>query len=267
MNLEEEECEEGEKVRFRRTDEEPTSREVEEHNVDHAVIRAWCPHCVKGKAAAYGHRVREDKEHKVPRISVDYMFMHHKQSPGEERGNPILILKDSKTKVVWARAVPQKGVCPYAVQRMVKDLKLLGHKRVVMKSDGEPAIVALKDAVKRESEVEIVPEESPVGEHQANGEVEAAVKQVQGQFRTTNDALDTRYGIRIGGDHCAVPWLVMHSANTITWMRKDKAGLTGYRRAGYSTDRWRSLESAYGISSLGARDRISSSRGGRKGFG
>ena len=97
--MDEEETQEGDegvKVKYRRTDEEPTAREVEEHNMDHAKFRSWCPHCVKGKAGAYGHRAREDKEHKIPRVSVDYVFMRHKQSPGEERGNPIMILNGPK---------------------------------------------------------------------------------------------------------------------------------------------------------------------------
>ena len=152
MDAEEtEEGEEGVKVKYRRTDEEPTAREVEEHNLDHATFRSWCPHCVKGKAVSYGHRAVEDREIGVPRVSIDYMFMHDKQVPGEEKGAPILVIKDSKTKVTWARAVPQKGVCPYAVKRLVKDLRLLGHKTAIFKSDGEPAIVALKEAVMRES--------------------------------------------------------------------------------------------------------------------
>ena len=44
---------------------EPTEQEVEEHNVDHAVFRSWCPHCVKGKGVSYGHRrVEEGSEEK-----------------------------------------------------------------------------------------------------------------------------------------------------------------------------------------------------------
>ena len=58
-----------------------------------------------------------------------------------------------------------------------------------MRSDNEPAILALKEAVRRESDVEIVLEEVPVGDHQANGLVGNAIENVQGQFRVTKDAL------------------------------------------------------------------------------
>ena len=60
------EGEEAVPVKHRRTDEEPTAREVEEHNMDHATFRSWCPHCVKGKSAAYGHKLREENEAGVP---------------------------------------------------------------------------------------------------------------------------------------------------------------------------------------------------------
>ncbi len=33
----------------------PSRKEVEKHNLDHAVFRSWYPH-VKGRAEAYGHR-------------------------------------------------------------------------------------------------------------------------------------------------------------------------------------------------------------------
>ena len=52
----EEECtEEGVKARARNTAAVPSSKEVDEHNLDHAVFRSWCPHCVKGRAESSGH--------------------------------------------------------------------------------------------------------------------------------------------------------------------------------------------------------------------
>jgi hypothetical protein len=63
---------------------------------------------------------------------------------------------------------------------------------VIMKSDDEPAIVALKETVGREASVEIVMEEAPVGDHQANGVAENAVKNAQGHFRALTNALESR---------------------------------------------------------------------------
>ena len=44
-----------------------------------------------------------------PVVSIDYMFMHDNQAEGEERGMPIMVIKDGRTKVIRARVVPQKG--------------------------------------------------------------------------------------------------------------------------------------------------------------
>ena len=72
----------------------------------------------------------------------------------------------------------------------------LGHQELILRSDGEPAIVALKEATKNERNERIVIESSPVKESRSNGAIEAAVQQVQGQFRTMKDALETNIGAR-----------------------------------------------------------------------
>ena len=73
----------------------------------------------------------------------------------------------------------------------------MGYRRVNFRSDSEPAILALKEAVRRESEMEIALEEVPVNDHQASGMVENAVKSAQGQFRALKDALESRIGGRV----------------------------------------------------------------------
>ena len=67
---------------------------------------------------------------------------------------PIVVAKDSKTKMIMARVVPSKGVDSYAVETVKKMVERLGHRKIIMKSDNEPAILALKEAVRRESDVE-----------------------------------------------------------------------------------------------------------------
>jgi hypothetical protein len=226
-----ENSEEANPVKFRKLGSEPTQMEIDEHNMDHSVFRAWCPHCVKGKSNAYPHRkIASDNENGIPTVSLDYMFMADKQEKEEEKGMPTLVMKDSRTKIIFAQVVPEKGRNPYAILRARKDLDSLGYKRVILKSDNENPIKALKETIKNESAVEVIMEESPVGDHAGNGEIESAIKQVQGQFRPMKDALDTRYGRGTEGSHCSIPWLMRHSAETINRRRKDDEGFTAYRR-------------------------------------
>ncbi len=80
-----------------------------------------------------------------------------------------------------------------------------------MKSDIEPAILALKEAAWRESDIETVMEEALLGDRQANGAVENAVKNAHGQFRVAQDALEIKLDRRLDGEHPAVPRVVMQA--------------------------------------------------------
>ena len=139
------------------------------------------------------------------------MFMHDDQKEGEERGMPILVAKDRRSKVIRARVIPQKGRHWYGVKIAARVVGSLGYKRVILKSDQGPAILNLKEGVKNESAAEITFEESPGYDSKGNGEIEQAVQAVQGQFRTMKDALESRYGVRFDGDHPCIPWLVAHA--------------------------------------------------------
>ena len=169
--VEREAGEEAARARARKTEAVPSQRED-------AVFRSWCPHCVKGRAESYVHVKKVQNEGEVPTIRLDYMCMHSEQEKEEEKGMPIVAAKDNETKMTMARAAPSKGVDSYAVETVKRMVERLGYKKIIMKSDNEPAILALQEAVRRETDVEIVMEEVPVGDHQANGLVENAIKNV-----------------------------------------------------------------------------------------
>ena len=137
---------------MRRTDAIPSEKEIEEHNVDHAVFRAWCPPCVKGRGEAYAHTKVKDKTQEVPVVSVDSAYSHPEAEVEDETdtGMPILVTKDSRTKMVFARVLPRKGLDEYAVGALKRIVEQLGYKKIILKSDNEPAILALKEAVRRE---------------------------------------------------------------------------------------------------------------------
>ena len=63
----------------------------------------------------------------------------------EEGTVPMLAIKDAPSKVVFDMVVTAKGVNEYMVKRVMQSLDLLGHKRLILKSDQEPALVALLD--------------------------------------------------------------------------------------------------------------------------
>ena len=69
-----------------------------------------------------------------------------------------------------------------------QDLDRLGYKRVILRSDGEAAIVAFLNAVKKAWDGEATLEQSPAGESQSNGAAEKAVQLSKSMFRSTKFA-------------------------------------------------------------------------------
>ena len=202
----EDESEELENVKPKKVNvqERPSTEEVEEHNLTgHAVFRSWCPHCVSGRAVSNPHLRRDEKEDEeaVPMVSVDYMFMHDNKDPelgrkgkeDEDGGMPIMVVKDRKQGLIQASVVPCKGLDGYAVHRLGRNIESFGHKKIVLKSDNEPAIVKLKRAVKAERSEDIVLEEMAAYDSRGNGEIENAVGKVQGSFRSIKGGLESRY--------------------------------------------------------------------------
>ena len=82
------------------------------------------------------------------------------------------------------------------------------------KSDQEPALKELLRAIGAEGpeKLELQLEESPLGDSTSNGEVEGAIRTVQGQVGTIKLCVQRRCGCNTGADHPIWPWLAMYSA-------------------------------------------------------
>jgi hypothetical protein len=78
------------------------------------------------------------------------------QEEEKEKGVPIVATQDSKTKMDMAKVVPSKGVEKHAVEVVKRTIEQLGYRKVNFRSDDEPAILALKESVRRECDAEIV---------------------------------------------------------------------------------------------------------------
>ena len=90
----------------------PSKEEVDDHMLTHLPFRSWCPHCVRGKSKGKPHKKTEGEQRELPTIALDYTFMHESQKKHEERGMPILVIKDIKqddtgTGMIFAQVVPQ----------------------------------------------------------------------------------------------------------------------------------------------------------------
>ena len=137
----------------------PTQAEIDEHNVDHIPYRSWCECCVMGRGTGEQHRA--GPEGRVPVIAFDYLFVSQSKLVTREELDDeeekkalikILLIKDVKSKATFAHVVRHKGIedDEYAARRLVEDVAWLGYSKVILKCDGERAIVKLlKEGLKR----------------------------------------------------------------------------------------------------------------------
>ncbi len=158
---------------------------------------------VPALSESHGHAKKAQDEGEAPTVGVDYTHTRSEREKEKENGVPSDAAADNKTKMTVARVAPSKGVESCTVETVKKMVERLGHRKIIRRSDDGPAILALKEAVRGESDAEIVLEEAPVRDHQ--GLVEIAIKNAQGHFRMIKDALDSRHGRRAGGEHQVAP--------------------------------------------------------------
>ena len=100
---------------------------------------------------------------------------------------------------------------------------------MILQSDQEPSIIDFKHKATH-IPTEIVYEESPVGDINANGSIERANQTLQGQNRAIKDYAERQIGATIGLDSSVLKWLVRHAAWTLTTFHVGSDGKTAHQR-------------------------------------
>ena len=145
---------------------------------------------------------------------------------------------DESTGNKYMRAVPHKGVGiegdnSWLVKDMHQELKSWGHpggarNALILKSDGEPAIVAVREALARCHGGRITPEQPPVGEHQANGAAEEAGKNKRDHARVLKIHLQSKIQRKIKFDEPIMPWLVRWASMLVSRFQPGKDKRAAY---------------------------------------
>ena len=84
--------------------------------------------------------------------------------------------------------------------------------------------------IKESADMEIVPENSAVGESQSNGMVERGIQDVGNQVRVLKDALETRLGVTLDPRHPILAWLISHAGALLIRCQVGVDGKTAYQR-------------------------------------
>ena len=158
---------------------------------------------------------------------MDYAFL----GKDGEKTHPIPIARDSKTSCTFATWVPSKGTSQgWVVKRILYFINGLGYPEVIVKSDQEPSIEAVQEAIKMSRKQDTMLDTSPVGESRSNGLTEKTVQEVTGIIRTYLDQAEDKLNVgkpeesqvQISGPLLA--WLIEHAAAGIT---RAKIGIDG----------------------------------------
>ena len=157
---------------------------------------------------------------------MDYFFIGD-----ESKGTtPAVAARESMSKALMAHVIPGKGCdIEWTAQQLASEIDHMAYKRLVLRSDQEPAITALAEAIKQHCQTEIVLEMAPKVDKNANGHAERAVQAVEGQTRAIKFELEDRVGCEIAPDKPIVAWMVRHAADVLTKLDVKASGCTPYQ--------------------------------------
>ena len=197
----------------------PSPADVEEHRITHTPFRSWCEECVSGRALGEQRGHHAGRSHEIAIVGLDYFYVTEKglvkkdelQYPDDEAikdarmKNEIvkcLIIRCYESKNVFAHVVPVKGDDEdrFAAGVAVNDVAWLGHVKLILKSDQEPALVSLVSGALKvlkhtvEDLASVSTEHSQRYDSQASGGTEVGVRNVRGLFRTMGLCIGTRVG-------------------------------------------------------------------------
>ena len=117
----------------------------------------------------------------MPTYASDYGFLGSERD-GDRDTITIYVVKEVQTTYIFfSTVVPKKGIqISVSALFLLESIELMGHSNtpISIKTDQEPAIVAVNKLVIDRRQAQTIYEESPVGSSQSNGSVENAVGKV-----------------------------------------------------------------------------------------
>ena len=132
---------------------------------------------------------------------MDYCFATAEEK--DDNMGATLVMYDHKMKSLWAIQVEHKGAVDYVVKWCLNKFEESGYlgSRITLKSDQEPSMVALKDAIAAARVGDTAFIESPVRESKSNGAAERAIRTWEGMMRTWKHFLEAKLKLKIPGNH------------------------------------------------------------------
>ena len=253
IQIQDELSEEAEQIKVAVDPGQPTKKQVDEHRTrGHVPYRSWCRWCNLGRGRSLQHHAKDAPV--IPIVGMDYFFLtesgvktraelsmtDEELTDARVKGDVIkcIIVRCLKSKSIFSHVVPVKGVDEdgFVVDLVVNIVEWLGHSRLILKADNEPAIQALIRASLEMIKVEvkdveqITSESPPAYDSQANGGTEVGVRIVRGMLRTIKLCLEARIDKHIPVGHPIVAWMLEHVCLILTATVRGSDGMTSWFR-------------------------------------
>ena len=219
------------KVKEVRDPGKPTEEERERHYKTHVPSRPWCPVCIEAKGVEDPHRRADpNREHDIAEIAMDYKSFGQ-STPGEEDKGTAIIIKDRDTKTIYGHLVEEKGLGDgWIVKKIEEDVSSLGYTDIMVKTDGEPAIVQVAKELQKVRTHRTLIEHPPAYDPKSNGAAEKAVDMSMGQMRAIKIGLEKRIKVRIETTWAVLTWITEHACMMLNRYQVGRDGKTPYRR-------------------------------------
>ena len=164
-----------------------------------------------------------------PQVGLDYKSFG--QEADRDDKTTMIVLKDRESGAMFTHICLCKGPNDvWIVDQLVSDINGMGHTEVVVKTDGEPALVKLMEAVQEKRKHPSIPMHPPAYDPQSNGAIEKGVGDSMGQIRAIKIGLERRIKARIGAEWPIMQWIVEYAGVTLTWFQVGHDGRTAHRR-------------------------------------
>ncbi len=197
----------------------PSAEEISKHNATHLPYRNWCPICVRAKGREDAHYrganiPDDDDKDGVPVVSMDYNTVEgEKATGGHAKKVKTVVVKDEVTGCVFQHRIDCKGTGDeWLMKRLCKDFEELGRRDIVLKTDGEPAMVAVQSRIQGMRPGRTILRNPPAYNPQSNGPCEKAVQDATAHARALRLALESRLGVEIPRDSPIMDWIFEHAA-------------------------------------------------------
>ena len=124
--------------------------------------------------------------------------------------SPVLVGHDRTSESLWAMVAEAKGATDSSLKLAKERIDESRHlsTRIVLKSDQEEAIKAVKRAIAVMRQADTVMIESPLRDSKSNGSVERGVRTWAAQVRTLRHHLESRIKVKVPRTSALMTWLV-----------------------------------------------------------